>query len=202
MKNWKLILLVTGILLLIAAFAVYAARIASCYPAVDILAQYSPEYLNGFRETCKLNSSLTAQFSDFLVLFIPGIILFSAFWLSTRPRVKKRRAGQLSAFLLLLMFDSLIVMLYGLLGYPAPGNANAPAAWAVEAIAALGFLCYLAALALWQWKRWGVLLFQGASIALAVFILLGGGSLILAAVIVCGVIALSLLLRPLRSKMV
>jgi hypothetical protein len=201
MKNWKLILLVTGILLLIAAFAVYAARIASCYPAVDILAQYSPEYLNGFRETCKLNSSLTAQFSDFLVLFIPGIILFSAFWLSTRPRVKKRRAGQLSAFLLLLMFDSLIVMLYGLLGYPAPGNANAPAAWAVEAIAALGFLCYLAALALWQWKRWGVLLFQGASIALAVFILLGGGSLILAAVIVAGVIVLSLLLRPVRSKM-
>ncbi len=108
----------------------------------------------------------------------------------TRPKVKNRRAGQLSVFLLLLMFDSLLVMLFGLLGYPAPGVANAPAAWAVEVIAALGFLCYLAALALWHWKRWGLLLFQGASIALAVFILLGGRSPILAAVIVAGVIVL------------
>jgi hypothetical protein len=202
MKNWKVILLVTGILLLIAAFAVYAARIASCYPPANILAQYSPEYVKGYRETCKLDSPLTTQFSDFLVLFIPGIILFSAYWLLTRPRIKNHRAGQLDAFLLLLMLDSLLMMLYGLLGYPAPGVANAPAAWVVEAIAALGFLCYLAALALWHWKRWGLLLFQGASIALAAFILLGGGSLILAAVIVCGVIVLSLLLHPLRSKMV
>jgi hypothetical protein len=201
MKNWKPILLVAGILLLIAAFAVYAARIASCYPPANIMGQFSPEYVKGFRESCKLDSPLTAQFSGFLELFIPGIILFSTYWLLTRPRVKNRRAGQLSAFLLLLMFDSLMVMLYGLLGYPAPGIANPPAAWAVEAIAVLGFLCYLAALALWHWKRWGVLLFQGASIALAAFILLGGGSLVLAAVIVSGVIILSLLLRPVRSKM-
>jgi hypothetical protein len=99
------------------------------------------------------------------------------------------------------MFDSLLVMFFGLLNYPAPGIANGPAAWAVEVIAALGFLCYLAALALWHWKRWGLVLFQGASIALAVFILLGGRSLILAAVIVAGVIGLSLVLRPLRNKL-
>lgn len=201
MKNWKPILLVAGILLLIAAFAVYAARIASCYPPANILAQFSPEYIKGFREICKLDSPSTTQFSGFLAWFIPGIILFSAYWLLTRPRVKNHRAGQLSVFLLLLMFDSLLVMLFGLLGYPAPGIANAPAAWAVEAIAALGFSCYLATLALWHWKRWGLLLFQGASIALAVFILLGTKSPILAAVIVGGVIILSLLLRPVRSKM-
>jgi hypothetical protein len=201
MKNWKLILLVAGILLLIAAFAVYAARIASCYPPANILAQYSPEYVKGFRESCQLDSPLTTQFRDFLALFIPGIILFSAYWLMTRPRIKNRRVGQLSVFLLLVMFDNLLVMLFGLLGYPAPGIANAPTAWVVEVIAALGFLCYLAALALWHWKRWGLALFQGASIALAVFILLGGRLLILAAVIVAGVIGLSLLLRPLRNKL-
>jgi hypothetical protein len=46
-----------------------------------------------------------------------------------------------------------------------------------------------------------LLVFQGASIALAAFILLGGSSLVLAAVIVAGVIGLSLLLRPLRDKL-
>jgi hypothetical protein len=59
----------------------------------------------------------------------------------------------------------------------------------------------MAALVLWHWKRWGLILFQGASVALAAFILLGGGSLILAGVIVAGVIGLSLLMRPLRNKL-
>ena len=135
------------------------------------------------------------------LLFIPGIILFSTYWLITRPRIKNRRIGQLSGFLLFLMFDSLLVIFFGLLNYPPPGASNGPAGWAVEAIAALGFLCYLAAMALWHWKRWGLLLFQGASIALAVFVLLGGKSLVLAAVIVAGVIGLSLVLRPMRDKL-
>lgn len=202
MKHWKLILLGAGFLLLFASLAAYTARIASCYPPANILAQYSPEYLKGFRESCKLDSPLVAQFGDFLVFFIPGIILFSTYWLLIRPGVRNRRSGLLSAFLMLLMVDNLVVTIYGLLGYPAPGNATAPAAWAMESIAALGFLCYLATLALWHWKRWGLILFQGASVTLAVFILLGGGSPFLTAVIVGGLIVLSLLLRPIRSKLV
>jgi hypothetical protein len=201
MKNWKLIILVTGTLLILAAFAVYAARIASCYPAANIFAQFSPNQIESFRETCKLDFPITTQFSDFLLLFGLGIILFSGYWLWTRPRVRNRRVGPISAFLLILMVDSLLVMLFGLFGYPAPGAVNAPAPWVAETIATLGFLCYLASLALWHWRRWGLALFQGASVALAAFILLGGQSIILAAVIIAGVIGLSLLLRPLRSKL-
>jgi hypothetical protein len=201
MKNWKILLLLSGILLLVAAVGVYAARIVSCYPSASIYSQFSAEQAQGFRGACQLDSSVIIQFSNFLFLFIPGLILFSIYWLITRPRVKKRRAGQLNGLLLLLMFDSLLVMFFGLLNYPIPGAANGPAAWAVEAIAALGFLCYLAALALWHWKRWGLLLFQGASIVLAVFTLIGGKSLILAVVIIAGVIGLPLVLRPLRNKL-
>ena len=203
MKNWKIVMLVVGILLLIAGFVAYIARIASCYPAATIFAQYSPDYVKAYRESCQMNAAVTTQFSLFLELFIPGILLFTAYWLMTRPRVKNRRAGQmLNMFLLLVLFDSLLVMFTGLLKYPAPGDANAPAGWVVESVAALGFLCYLGSLALWHWKRWGLLVFQGASIALAVFSLLGGGSLILAAVIIGGVLVLSLLFRSLRSKRV
>jgi hypothetical protein len=201
MKNWKIILLVAGILLLVASVAIYAGRIVSCYPSVGTYAQFTPDQVKGFREACQLDSSVITQFGDFLWIFIPGIIIFSAYWILTRPRVKNRRAGQLNVFLILVMFDSLLVTIYGMLGYPAPGAANAPAPWAVEVIAVLGFLCYLAALVLWHWKRWGLMLFQGASIALAAFILLGGGSLILAGVITAGVVGLSLLMRPLRNKL-
>jgi hypothetical protein len=201
MKNWKLVLLYGGLLLLVTSMAVYVARIVSCYPSAAIYSQFSPDQAKGFREACQLDSPILTQFGNFLLLFIPGIILFSTYWLITRPRIKNRRIGQLSGFLLFLMFDSLLVIFFGLLNYPPPGASNGPAGWAVEAIAALGFLCYLAAMALWHWKRWGLLLFQGASIALAVFVLLGGKSLVLAAVIVAGVIGLSLILRPMRDKL-
>jgi hypothetical protein len=201
LNKWKFLLLASSIVLIIFAFAVYAGRIASCYPEENVFAQYSPEQMKGFREACKLDSPLTTQFGDFLGLFIPGIILFSAYWLWIQPRVKNQHNGQLSVFHLLLMGDSLLMMLYGLLSYPVPGIANGPAAWAVEVIAFLGFLCYLATLSHWHWKRWGLILFQGASVALAAFILMGGGSFILAAVIVGGVIFLSLSMRSIRSKL-
>ncbi len=201
MKNWKLVLLVAGIILIFVAILVYVEQIISCFPPANIYSQFSQEHLQGFREACRLDSSIFIQFSTFLILFIPGIILFSIYWLISRPQINNRRAGQMSGFLLLLLFDSLLVMFFGLLNYPAPGTISGPSAWAVEVIAALGFLCYLAALALWHWKRWGLVLFQGASIVLAVFILVGGHSLILAAVIVAGVIGLSLVLRPVRDKL-
>jgi hypothetical protein len=200
MKNWKLVLLVAGILLLMASFGVYAVRIASCYQAMPLQVQSTPAY-NSFREGCLLDSPITTQFKTFLLLFIPGIILFSSYWLLTRPAGKSRHTGQVSVFLLVLIFDSLLVTLYSLLEYPAPGSAGVQSAWVLVVIAALGFLCYLAALALWHWKLWGLLLFQGASFTLATFILLSGGSLFLAGVIIAGVIGLSLLLRPLRNKL-
>ncbi len=120
MKNWKLLLLYGGLLLLVAAMAVYVARIVSCYPSVAIYSQFSPDQAKGFREACQLNSSIVTQFGTFLILFIPGVILFSTYWLITRPRVKNRRIGQLSGFLLFLMFDSLLVMFFGLLELSAP----------------------------------------------------------------------------------
>ena len=202
-KNWKVILLIAGIILLVAAFAAYAARVLSnCYPSASVWAQYTPEYLSAVKRSCQFSSPVVVQFATFLWFFVPGISLFSAYWLLNRPQVKSRRSGPLGAFLLLIMFDSLLVMVYGLLRYPVPGVEKPPPAWAVESIALLGFLSYLGALALWHWKRWGIWLFQGASVALAVFILLGGRSLILSAVIVASVILLTLLLRPVRNKLV
>jgi hypothetical protein len=202
MKKWRLILFIAGILLLLAALIAYAARIASCYPPAATYAQFSLEQVKAFRESCQMDSPLTTQFSDFLWLFIPGISLFSAFWLLNLSKDKNRRSRPSSVFLLIAMFDSLLVALLSLLEYPAPGSGGAQSAGAMGVIAALGFLCYLAGLALWHWKRWGLLLFQGASVTLAVFILLSGGSLLLAAVIIGGVIGLSIMLRPLRSKFI
>jgi hypothetical protein len=142
---------------------------------------------------------LPARFGVFLALFIPGILLVTFQSLLTGSRVKIRRTAPLQAFLLLMMLDSLFIAVYALYSYTHP--AAEPAGWAVLVVAGLGFLDYISTLALWHWKRWGLALFQGASIALAAFILLGSGSLILAGFVILGVIVLSLLLRSARKQM-
>lgn len=202
MKNWRTILLAVGILLLLASLAAYTARISSCYPSAKVWSEFTIEYQSGMMQSCSFESSVLVQFSPFLMLFVPGIVLMSIYWLTARQAVKKRRRGALGIFIILIMFESLLIMLYGLLGYPMPGNTGSPAGWVVETIAVLGFLCYLSMLAIWHWKRWGVLLFEGASVALAVFMLLGEKSLLLAGVIIVGMIGLSILLRQVRNKMV
>lgn len=141
-----------------------------------------------------------ARFDWFLALFVPGILLVTFHFLSRGTRVKVRRAVPLQAFLLLVLLDSLFISVYGLYSYTHP--TSKPAGWAVLVVAGLGFLAYISTLAIWRWKRWGLVLFQGASIALATFVLLGGGSPVLAGFIVLGVIVLSLLLRSVRKQMV
>jgi hypothetical protein len=200
MKSWKVILLVAGILLLLASAVVYAARISSCYPAV--YPSNAPQEIVRFQRECNLDAPLIVQFGGFLALFVPGVILVSAYSLSKREKGKGiHRSAPLGAFLLLTMFDSVLITLYGLLGYPAPGTESAAAGWVALVVAGLGFLTYISTLAVWHWKRWGLALFQGAAIALAIFILLGGGSLVLVGVIVAGVILLSLMLRSVRKQM-
>jgi hypothetical protein len=153
------------------------------------------------RQACRFDSSVLEQFTLFLILFVPGIILFSAFWLIIPQSVKSRRGGMLGAFIIFNLFTCQGVIVYCLLGYPVPGSAGIPTAWVIEVITALGFICYLSILAIWHWKRWGIPLFQGASVVQVVFIVLGGQSPILAGVILAGVLGLSLLIRPVRYKM-
>ncbi len=201
MKNWKLLLLAAGVLMILLSLVLYARRIASCYPAADVWLRFTPEHMAALRQSCQLDASAPLRFSGFLGWFIPGILLFTAYWFAVRSPVKHRRGTQLSAFLVFIMIDCLLVTTYSLVSYPVPGDANAPAGWVVEAIAVLSLLGYIAMLALWNWKRWGLFLFQGASFALAVFIMLGARSIILSGVIIAGVLGLSLLIRPVRSKL-
>jgi hypothetical protein len=201
MKTWKILMQLAGVLLLVASFAVYVARISSCYPPAKIWAQFTPEYISGMRQACRFDSSVLEQFTLFLILFVPGIILFSAYWLIIRQPVKSFPGSMLGALILINLFISLGTIVYCLLAYPVPGTAGVSKAWVIEVITALGFICYLSILAIWHWKRWGIPLFQGASVAQVVFIVFGGQSPILAGVILAGVLGLSLLIRPVRHKM-
>jgi hypothetical protein len=143
---------------------------------------------------------LPAQFGLFLGLFIPGILLVTIHFLTLRTKVKVRRQAPLQAFLLLMMLDSLFIAAYALYTYIQP--IAKPAGWAILTVSILGILDYISVLAIWHWKSWGLALFQGASVALAILILLGGGQIVLAGFIILGVIVLTLLLRSVRKQMV
>src|SRR5512139_3076783 len=119
MKKWVIILLIVGIILLFASFVIYVVRIEYCYPA--ILPEMSPEKITQFRQDCSLNSPRVSQFSGFLVLFIAGIFMFTAYWLVRPPKNQFQRGGPLASFLLLTLFDSLLLAVLALLSYPDVG---------------------------------------------------------------------------------
>jgi hypothetical protein len=202
MKNWKMLLWLLGGLLMLAALVLYLGQVTSCYPPAAIWKKFTIDQMTAFVEACRLKASPASRFADFLSLSVPGVILFTTYWLILPPRVKIQRNAVLAIALILMMLVCLFVTLTGMLAYPVPGNPTPSAAWVGEAIAALGFLGYLGLLALWRWKRWGGILFQVAAIALAAFLLLAGGSRLLSGILVLGVVIVALLVRPFRHKLV
>jgi len=201
MKNWKRLLWIFGSLLLAASLLLYIRLVTSCYPPPSAWKIFSPDEMTAFAQTCRLKASPASRFADFLVVFACGAILFTAYWFDKPARVRARRSGFLSAWLILLMGVSLFVTASNLIDYPVPGNAGAPAPWVVEVIAGLGFLGYIGLLALWRWKRWGAILFPAAALALAVFLILAQGSRLLSGFLVLASLLLVLLLRPVRHKL-
>ena len=201
MKQWRTVLWVAGSLLLVASLLVYLYQVVSCYPSAATWHQFTNFQQEAFVKTCKLNDPTFIQFTGFLALFTPGAVLFTLYWLVRRPDPDHRRSPFLGVFLVLMMAASLFNAAYGLLEYPSPVRSPQPSPWAVLMIGILGFLSYLGALAAWRWKRWGVVLFYAAGILTAALVLLSGGSILVAGLLVLGVILLPLLLRPFRNRL-
>jgi hypothetical protein len=196
MKKWIVLFLIGGIILLLASFAVYAVRIGYCYSAS--LPEKSPEEMAQFRQECSLDDTRVVQFSGFLVLFIPGILLFTAYWLMRSPKAQVQRPGPLASFLLLTLFDSLLLGVLALLSYPEAGSGSVRAALI---LAGCGFAGYISLLGIWQWKRWGLLVFQGVTVMLTIYTGVSGLPLLPASVAIFSAIYLTMILRPLRKFM-
>ena len=196
MKKWMGILLIVGIILLLASFAIYTIRIGVCYPAT--LPDRSPAETVQFRQDCSLDSTRVVQFSGFLVLFIPGVLLTTAYWLIRPPKAHVQRGGPLASFLLLTLFDSLLLAVLALLSYPEAGQG---AGRVVFLMAGFGLAGYISLLGIWQWKRWGLLVFQGVTVLLTIYSGASGLPLLPAGVAIFSAIYLTLILRPLRSFM-
>ena len=202
MKILKLLCLILGVILILASLVIYIGQVTSCYPSAAVWQQFSLPEQTAFQNECRLAAPPFSRFAKTFWLFISGISLFTAYWLWRQPAVKARHSSRLTSALVLMMVISLGVVVYGLLGYPLPWEATAAPAWVVEVIAGLGFLGYIGLLALWQWRRWGLLLFDGAAVALTAFLILGGGSLLLGGILIVGILVLTLFIQPIRHKLV
>ncbi len=196
MKKWMLVLCIFGVILLFASFFIYAVRIGYCYSPT--LPENSLEGIAQFRKDCSLDSARVVQFSGFLLLFTPGIGIVTAYWLMRPPKVQVQRDGPLTSFLLLSIFDSLLLAVLALLSYPEAGRGPARAAMMM---AGFGFAGYISLLGIWQWKRWGLLLFQAVAVLLTVYSGASGLPMLPAGVAIFSVFYLTLILRPLRHFM-
>jgi hypothetical protein len=196
MKKWVNLLLIIGIILLIASFAIYIIRIGICYSAT--LPEMSTSEMAQFRQDCSLDSARVVQFSGFLVLFFPGILMVTAYWLVRPPHSQAQRGGPLTSFLLLTMFDSMLLAVLALLSYPEAGNGSGRAALLMAGFGLTGFTSLLG---IWQWKRWGLLVLQGVAVLMTIYTGASGLPLLPAGIAIFSAIYLTMVLRPLRTLM-
>ena len=124
--------------------------------------------------------------------------MVTAYWLFLPPKAQVQRDGPLASFLLLTIFDSLLLAVLALLSYPETGNGTAKPAMM---LAGFGLASYVSLLGIWQWKRWGLLLFQAVAVFLTVYTGASGLTMLPAAVAIFSVFYLTLILRPLRKFM-
>ncbi len=197
MKRLSIFLLVGGIVLLLISLVVYIVRVSYCFPAT--LPALSPHEMTNFRQDCSLDSSRAVQFSGFLLLFIPGVLLCTASLMLRPPTSQAIRPGPVTSFIVLTLFDSLLLALLALLSYPEAGSGS-PKVTLV--MAGFGLLAYVSLLGIWRWKRWGLLVFQGTVVLLTIYSGIGGISLFPAVIGIFSAIYLTLVLRPLRKFMV
>jgi len=196
MKRWTFALLLLGIIFILASFVVYFFRIAACYQATPSV--QSASEIARFQQDCGLKNPRVIQFSGFLVLFIPSIVLNTAYWLIRPPTSRVQREGPLASFLILTMFDSLLLAVLALLSYPEAGQGVGQPALIM---AGFGLAAYVSLLGIWQWKRWGLFVFQGVTVLLTIYSGASGLTLLPAGVAIFSAIYLTLILRPLRRFM-
>ncbi|MCX6037215.1 MAG: hypothetical protein NTW99_04890, partial [Chloroflexi bacterium] len=190
MKKWFILLLIIGIALLLASFFIYASWIGYCYPAT--LPERSPEQVLQFQQDCGQDANQVRPSSGFLALFIAGVLLVTTYWLVRPPKANIPRKGPLASFLMLTLFECLLLVLLALLSYP---DINAASGKVALVMAGFGFISYIAILGIWQWKRWGLLLFQAVTVLLTIYTGLNGISYLLAVVAIFSAIFLTLILR-------
>jgi hypothetical protein len=107
------------------------------------------------------------------------------------------RGGCLSTFLvLMLIFNGLIILLYGF--FLLSGRALLPAAppWALPALLLLGAVNLVSAVALWRWRRWGLYALVASSLVVLGVNLSLGQSIPLCFLGLLGPVILLLLIRP------
>jgi hypothetical protein len=196
MKNRIALLMIMGIILLLSSLAIYAIRIGVCYPAT--LPERSPSETAQFWQDCNLDSSRVVQFSGFLVLFIPGIFLVADYWLIGPPRARVQCGEPLVSFLLLTLFDSLLLAELALLSYPEAGTSSDRVALLVVGF---GFAWFISLHGIWQWKRWGLLTFQGMTVLMTINAGASGLPLLPAGIVIFSPIYLTLVPHHLRSFM-
>lgn len=196
MKKWLILLLIGGIALLLASFLIYSLWIGYCYPAA--LPERTPEQTLQFSQDCGLDANPPRPASGFLALFIPGIISVTVYWLAWPPQAKITRGGPLASFLVLTLLESMLLVLAALLSYPTISAASGKVAFV---LAGFGLVSYVSVLGIWQWKRWGLLVFQGMTVLLTVYSGLNGITLLPAVIAMFSAIYLTLILRPLRVHM-
>lgn len=125
--------------------------------------------------------------------------------MSTEEPTKNKRGGCLTVFLIAVLVISPLYIIIGLFPPSAGTMQYLPkwSSWAIYGMALLGVVNLVSAIAMWKWKKWGVIGFAVAILGFFTLNILRGGVSLPGALlgIVIGFAILIRLVRPVWQKM-
>jgi hypothetical protein len=197
-KKWRVFLLVLSLCLMIAGIASYVQRVVTYNMDLHRVSQM--ELAKLFREL-NLDRPLVVQYIGFLGLFLPGLLVFTWYWLTLPAQIEVKRGCWLSGFLLAMITANPLFSVYYLLLYPPPLTRIYIHVWVLLALSILGFVNYVCALALWQWKKVGLYGFGISTLLIAAINVTNGLPLWATIFGFAGIVILVFLLRPFWRQM-
>lgn len=172
--NWRKILLLVSILLLVASFVAYGLRAAQ----MTVLARDWPSYSDALKRQAialfDLDRPLAVQYWAFLLLFLPGVLLGIAYGLYGLPPGPVQHSPMTKILLILALVTNVITVLSNLLLAPSPVLEDRMPWWFLASMAVFGLTGCVFSLAIWNGRKWGL---YGLALSMglaAIFNLLGG----------------------------
>jgi hypothetical protein len=167
--NLTRIILILGLLLILASFLPYARESAKY---AQIPAGASETVIAQVKQEKGLDRPLALQYGAFLLLFLPGVILLSAYG-TYGLRKSAAPIGTLARVILwLVQFTNVFMAMFDLMQAPRSDGLFTLFWWMMIIIAALGLGNFVFALALWNGQKWGIYglgLSSGAMLILNIF---------------------------------
>jgi hypothetical protein len=198
MKKWlRNLILYTGLILLIGSIILYGLQVYRNAPPLGS----TPQQIDQFAESYGNDTAFANQYSLFLFLFFPGLVLL---WIygAIGVQAEDNPVWFLPKIIIILIILASIVTTLNSLAVASKAIIVSPAAfWMFLAVAALGLANFAFVMVIWNGFKWGMWAYGTSAFLMFVLKFAGSVPIVPSIIELSAVVVMIYLLRPIWAEM-